>query len=139
MMEDVKAACWRLQTGATPTQAGSGAFANTAQRQTKFPEKRSLIWLIFVLVLEAQWLELISAVCATTRVPKILFSPGTEMGGIRLVKNVEKIGFEIMGPTEVPPATYPNGANMVIGQPKGRNGKRVAFLPGNEYGWNRLG
>ena len=49
--------------------------------------------------------------------------PGTTLGGISLVKNMEESGK--VNQTGLPPAVYPNGANAALSWPSGRYRSRL--------------
>ena len=61
---------------------------------------------------------------------KFLFSPRLDLGGIGLLKNVGKDGFEILGQTGVFPLTYPDLARMALGW-TGQN----RYCPGARAAW----
>ena len=52
---------------------------------------------------------------AARRAKKFPFRPGIDLGGIGMLKNVGKDGFQILGQTGVPPVTYPDLAGMALG------------------------
>ena len=52
---------------------------------------------------------------AARRAKKLPFSPGIDLGGIGMLKNVGKHGFEILGQSGVPSVTHQDLAGMALG------------------------
>ena len=64
-----------------------------------------------------------------------------------MVKNIRKVGFDILGQTGVPPVTYRYLAEMAMEWPelmlskaaRGTARKKISILTANRLGWNGHG